>query len=325
MSLSLLKSPDRIPLAPVVALIGPESFIRRKLRNSLVERALAGAIKDMNFSTFDSSEGADKAVQACRDYPCFAARRVVLLREAGELKAKDAEALSSYLEDPQPTTLLIIDSEKLDGRLEWVKKVKKTSEYVEIEPVERPDALSWVREVLREEGKRAEPEVIDTLVDWVGTSLEALKLAVSQCALYVGERPEVKLRDIESLLVKVTDENVFEVVDALFAKDEKALHRSLGVLLDSGEEPLKILSLIHRHLSILLTLKFSGSRKAMGSFRMPPLVWRKYEQQAKAHSRKLSPSLWAPVARADLRLKGSSLPRPLLLKRCVDEIIGLLA
>ncbi|HKX13475.1 MAG TPA: hypothetical protein VJP40_10005, partial [bacterium] len=64
MSLSLLKSPDRIPLAPVVALVGPESYVRRKLRQSLIERAIAGAIKDMNFSTFDASEGADKAVQA---------------------------------------------------------------------------------------------------------------------------------------------------------------------------------------------------------------------------------------------------------------------
>lgn len=325
MSLSLLKSPDRIPLAPVVALVGAESYIRRKLRHNLIDRALAGSIKDMNLSTFDASEGADKAVQACRDYPCFAERRVVLFREAGELKAKDAEALSAYVKDPQPTTLLLIDAEKLDGRLEWVKSLKKHAEYIEIDPVERAEALSWVRESLKEEGKRAEPEVVDTLVDWIGLSLEALKLAVAQCALYVGEKPELKLRDLEALLVKVTDENVFEVVDALFAKDEKALHRSLGALLDSGEEPLKILSLVHRHLSILLTLKFSGSRKAMGSFRMPPLVWRKYEQQAQRYARKLTPSLWAPVARADLRLKGSSLPRPLLLKRCVDEIIGLLA
>ncbi|MCE9624139.1 MAG: DNA polymerase III subunit delta [Deltaproteobacteria bacterium] len=326
MSLSLLKSADKIALDPVVALIGPEAYIREHLRENLIQRALAGALKEMNYARFQvGDDDIRRVVEACQDYPCFAAKRVVVLRDAGALKAKDAEVLSAYLDSPQPTTLLLIDDEKLDGRLEWVKKLKKKARIVEIVAPDKGELEGWVAECLKSEGKKAAPEVVECLVDWVGASLEALRLAVSQCCLYIGDAPTLTLKDLEALLVKVTDENVFEMIDALFAKNHVELHRSLGLLLESGEEPLKILSLIHRHLSILLTLKFSGLRKAGAVFRMPPYIWKKYEQQAQRYGRRLNLSLWAPIARADLRLKGSGLPRPLLLKRCVDEIIGLLA
>ncbi len=326
MSLALLKNPEQIPLAPVVALIGPEVFVRERLRENLIGRALAGALKDMNFSQFTAGEDdLRRVVEACQDYPCFAAKRVVVLRDAGDLRAKEAEVLSSYLQNPQPTTLFLIEDEKLDGRLDWVKRLKKNAHYLEIPEAEAGEAEQWVRDCLAREGKRAKPEVVERLVDWVGNSLQALQLTVAQCCLYLGDAPELDLAHLESLLVKVTEEDVFAVIDALFAKDYVELHRSLGLLLESGEEPLKILSLIHRHLSILLALKYSGSRQAAATFRMPPMIWRKYEQQAQRYGKKLTPSLWSPVARADLRLKGSPLPRPLLLKRCVDEIIGLLA
>ncbi|HCU25121.1 MAG TPA: DNA polymerase III subunit delta [Deltaproteobacteria bacterium] len=325
MSLSLLKSASHLPLDPVVAMIGPEAFLRRALRENLTGRALAGALREMNFSEFQAGEDdMRRLVEACQDYPCFASRRVVVLRDAGLLKAKAAETLSAYLDNPQPTTLLLIDSEKLDGRLEWVKKLKKKSHWVELETCDRSDQLRWVRETFQAESKNFEAHVDERIVDWIGASLEALQLAVRQCCLYAGDAALVKMADVEDLLVKITEENVFEVIEALFEGNFAKLHHSLDALLETGEEPLKILSLLHRHLSILLTIRFSGLKKAGSMFRMPPLAWRKYERQAERFGKKLTLSLWAPLTRADLRLKGSSLPRPLLLKNCVGEIIALL-
>lgn len=326
MSLSLLKSADKIPLDPVLALLGPEVYLREKLRESLVSRALGNALKDMNFATFHAGdEDMRRILEACQDYPCFAEKRVVSLRDAGELRAKEAEALSAYLDSPQPTTLLLIEADKLDGRLEWVKKLKKKARVIELEAPDRGEAEAWVKQCLQGEGKKATTEVVERIVDWIGSSFLSLKLTVEQCTLFIGDRSELRMEDVEELLVKVTDENVFEVIDALFQKNYVALHRSLEILLESGEEPLKLLSLIHRHISILLTLKFSGLRRAGSLFRMPPMVWKKYEQQAHRYGKRLSLALWAPLTRTDLRLKGSAMPRPLLLKRCVDEIIGLLA
>jgi DNA polymerase-3 subunit delta len=309
-----------------VALIGPELFVRREVKNSLIKRALGASLKEMNFSQFQVGEDEiARAMDACRDYPCFSEKRVVVLCDVGKIKKKESEELIAYLKNPVPSTLLILEDEKIDGRLEWAKLLKKQAEYVEIPEADVSESLQWVRQCFQQEGKKVSGEVLDRLVAWVGNSLGALQLTVNQLCLYVGDKPEVTMRDIETLLIKVADENIFVVIDCLFAGRLVELHRSLDALLEGGEAPLKILGLVYRHLSILLALKFSDESRVGSLFRLHPMIRKQYERQAQKYNRQLTLSLLAPIAEADIRLKGSNLPNDLLLKHAVEEIISLLA
>lgn len=321
MSYHLLKTADKIPLSPLVALVGPESFVRKQLRDSLIKRALAGAIRDMNYSAYQAGEDElGPAFDACRNFPCFADKRVVSISSLAKIKKKEAEELMAYLVKPQPSTLLILEDEKLDGRLDWVKRIKKHAEWIEVPPADLQESLDWVRQCLAKEGKKADGELAEMLVGWIGNSLEALQNAVTQLSLFVGDRPSITRADLETLLVKVSEENVFQVIDAVFLRKPAELHRSLGALLESGEAPLKILALLFRHLSILLSLQESDSRKTAGLFRLSPYILRSYEQQARRFAKQITPSILAPVVQADVKLKGSSLPNDLILKNCVEEI-----
>ncbi len=326
MSISLLNSASKIPLRSLIALVGPEAYVRHEVREHLVKRALGAALKDMNYGHFQAGEDEiSKILDACRDYPCFAEKRVVVISEASAFKKKDAAELLAYFQNPVPSTVLIVEDEKLDGRLDWVKVLKKHSEYIEIAEAQPEECLDWVRRCFAKEGKGAESEVVARIVEWVGNSLSALQLTVAQLCLYGGERPEVCLEDVESLLVKVSEENIFKVIDGIFSGDVAELHRSLQALLEAGEAPLKILALLYRHLSILLVLKFDGGSDASSLFRLGPMVRRLYERQARQYAGRLNFSLLAPIAQADVRLKSSNLPNELLLQHCVGNIIDLLA
>lgn len=326
MLFQFFKSLPKIPLDPVIVVIGAEAFLRQKIYQNFIDRGLGEALKEMNLSQFRvGDDELTRVIDACQDYPCLASRRVVLLLDVEKLKKKDSAQLINYLEDPQPTTLFILGASKLDGRLDWVKKLKKRARIVEIPEVSTADCLAWTRKCLEREGKRPAEGVPERLVDWIGNNLGALQQAVLQVCLYVGNRVEVEVQDVETLLVKVSEENVFEIVDALFAGQTVKLQRALSRALDSGEAPLKLLSLIHRHLSILLALRFGRPEGAWRLFRMPPFARRRYLDQASRFSGKLSYSLLQPVAEADIGLKGSPLPNPLILKNCVGRISELLA
>ncbi len=326
MSLSLLRNADQIPIAPLIALIGPEAFVRQKLKERLIERALGTAIREMNLARFQAGEDdLPKAWDACRDFPCFAERRVVVVSSLAKIRKKEGEEFIRYLTAPTESTVLIVEDDKLDGRLDWVKALKKRAHWVDIPEAELGDAQEWVRILLKREKKSAEGEVISRLVEWMGTSLGALQIALQQLAVYVGERQELRISDLEALFVKLSEENVFGVVDAMFRGKEAELYSSLSRLLAMGEPPLKVLALIYRHISILLSLREGGPRETASVFRLNPYFLRQYESQVGKFGRNLHPGLLAPLSKADFALKSSALPDDLILKNCVEEIRASLA
>lgn len=321
----IFQKAQKIPLDPVIGLIGGDSILRQRLRQALVKRALGDAMAEMNFSKFQVGETSiSEILAACQEYPCLAERRVVVLSDLGKLKKKEAAPWIVYLKSPQVTTCLIVDAAKLDGRLEWVKVFKKSATLVELLDMRKPELFAWVQESFAKEDKEFEEGVVENLIDWVGPHLGALEQAVTQLSLYVGERSQVSREDIEELLQPTSEENIFEVIEALFAETGPLKHQRLDRLLSAGEPPLKILSLIYRHLSILLALASGPAGEAWGLFRMPPGLRHRYETQARRFGKRLHYGLLGPLTRADRKLKGSPLGKEIILKEAMEDLGQLL-
>ncbi len=326
MLFELFKSVQVIPLSPLFLLVGEDAFLRKKLRDSLIERALAPGLREMNLSRFyGGEEGAERAVDACLEYPCFAERRVVLFLQADKMKKKEMTLWPNYFANPQLSTILILEAEKLDGRFEWVKSAKKHGTVLEIPEPTGGEVLSWVHKCFSREGKKTTQDVMLRMVEWIGTSFSALQQAVIQLSLFVGEVPEVKLEDVETLLVKVSEENVFALLDDLSQGRGQGGHRSLDRLLEAGEPPLRLLALLYRQIGILLALKFEGIEATQRLFRISPYALKKYENQVRTLGKKIHYGLLRPLAEADQELKGSPLAPTLVFKRCLEEVGVLLS
>jgi DNA polymerase-3 subunit delta len=322
---SLLPNVKKLADLPVVAIIGGDPFLRNVIQKQLREIALGESFAQMNFGHFLAGEKAMADIlAACRDFPCFASRRVVLLQDLEKIKKKEGTELIPYLQDPQPTTLLILEGAKADGRLEWVKVLKKTSEWVEVPTGSTPDAIEWVRQCFSKWKGNYEEGVPEQMVEILGTSFGLLQQATDQLLLMTGPGKTVSQKGVEQLFVKVAEENIFEVLDALFQGDRVGLHRSLDRLLSSGEAPLKILALLYRHLSILLSLRDGRGGQTWSLFRMPPHARRQYQNQASRFGKQLHVGLLQPLVETDRGLKGSPLPKATILKNCVETIGGLL-
>lgn len=325
MSFSVVDKFKNISLSPVMVLVGGDSLIREKIRKGFEERSLGDSIRDMNYSKFQGGEDDIKqVVDACREYPCFAERRVVYLAHAEKLRKKESSELITYLKDPQPNTTFLVEAAKLDGRLDWVKALKKIGEYLEVPDLSGEDCLEWLRSCFKKEGKKPGAGVPEMLLDWIGPDLGSLEQAALQCCLYIGEDSEVGSEVIEKNFVKISDENIFEVIDSLFSGRLLQLNRSLGRLLQSGEAPLKILALLYRHLAILLSLRYRTDSQSGNLLRMPPWARRGYEDQVRKYGTKLSYSLLSPISQADWELKSSPIPNSAILKNCVDKISAML-
>lgn len=318
----LLKSLNSLPLQPIMLVIGPDPWLRQQICQSLINRALGSAMKEMNFAQFDSKEeGVLQALQACGEYPCFAEKRVVSLKNLEKISKNEVGPFKKYLEDPQASTLLLLETEKLDGRLDWVKVLKKQAHCIEFEAVSFHECIDWVKICLKRENKNYEEGVPHFVVEMMGRQFGMLQNTVQQLCLYMGKNDTLKLDDCSTVLARVSEENVFELIEALFSQDLAEFHRSFAALLEAGEAPLKILALAYRHLSILLEIKFA---KAGESSTLSPWLQRKYQSQVVEYRQQLNFDLLKPLVEADQKLKGSPLKAKFVLENAFEKLAELL-
>lgn len=94
--------------SPVYLLMGDESYYIDKISDYLMEHALQPEERDFNQVVLFGSPTvtAVQVVDQCKGYPMMAEHRVVILKEAQNLK--NFEALDKYLENPVKSTILCV-------------------------------------------------------------------------------------------------------------------------------------------------------------------------------------------------------------------------
>lgn len=320
---------SKVLLKPVMVLLGNPGQARLEMRQRWMDQALPKEQRELNFQAFQLGEDSlAAALQACRDFPCFAERRVVLVKDLHKLKKKEGEILKAYLQAPVDSSVLIFEADKLDGRLDWVKALKAASQtstlIYELQAFSTSEAVNWVERTFQERQLKIEPGVAERLVELLGPDLGALTQAVEQLSLFVESDESIQLKHLEELFVQVSDENIFEVLEALFLGNLAELYRGLGRMLETGEAPLRILALVYRHLSILLALRFSGEALIWQNFRMPPMARSRYISQVQRFGSRLNYSVLKPLTEMDRKLKSSPLSGERVLKEGIREVAELL-
>src|SRR5690606_4249375 len=121
----LIQSLQQKNFAPVYLIDGEESFYIDRITDWFENSVLTPAERDFNLIVLYGKDTSwSDVVNACRRFPMFAERQVVILKEANRMD--DLAKLSGYLEHPSPTTILVIEhrQKKVDARLKLTQLIK---------------------------------------------------------------------------------------------------------------------------------------------------------------------------------------------------------
>src|SRR5580693_7612905 len=113
---------------PAYLFIGPESYNRDRCRRALIAKALGDEDRDGGFTKHDLDEiPLAAAMDDARSLSLFASKRVIWLARAeaalprGKTVSEDegssvgdADALTSYLREPTPDVVLVVDSARFE-------------------------------------------------------------------------------------------------------------------------------------------------------------------------------------------------------------------
>ncbi|HQV85505.1 MAG TPA: DNA polymerase III subunit delta [Chitinophagaceae bacterium] len=205
---------------PVYWLEGEEEYFIDKAVDYAEHHILNESEASFNLSVFYGKDAnwAD-VLNACRRYPMFAERQVVLLKEAQQMK--DVEKLEPYIETPLSSTVFVVSykEKKLDARKKFAKLVKENGVLVTTKKMYDKDVPAWTQELVHSKGLTISPRGLALLVDHIGNDLTRIENEIDKLSVNLGKGTNITEDDIEKYIGVSKDYNVFELQAALAAKD----------------------------------------------------------------------------------------------------------
>jgi DNA polymerase III subunit delta len=200
---------------------------------------------------FDAREtSADAVVRAAQTLPLATSRRLVAVRRAQSLAAKNADELIAYLREPSSTTcLLLLADEPLGASRErktdhWLLQATPPDAVITLPAREGRTLPAWLRQRAALDGLTVSEEAARLLVEWLGEDGATLLGETRKAALAGGpDNRTVSVKEVTAIVGEHRLHDVFELTRAVERRDAPQALRLLDRLL-ATEEPMRVLALL---------------------------------------------------------------------------------
>lgn len=217
---SILQDWQKKKFKPLYWLEGDEEYFIDKVVSYAESHILSESEASFNLTVFYGKDAHwANILNACRRYPMFSDKQVVLIKEAQQMK--DLEKLESYFENPLASTILVVayKEKKVDGRTRLAKLLKEKGVLFTTKKLYENQLPQWTDEMVKARGYEISHKALMLLVDHIGNDLNRLEHEVDKILLNLGKRKTITEDDIEAYIGISKEFNVFEFQNALAAKD----------------------------------------------------------------------------------------------------------
>lgn len=226
---------------PVVAAVGPESWLREEVVRAVATAVLGSAespdvvvVQGEGSAAGDPGEALTRFLDEARTPSLFGGAKVAVLRGAGAAVAEDRKAVIAWLARPGSAGCAVLLAETLPDDVE--EAVQRTGVLVRCGgrgAAQEPPARFVIRRAAAR-GKRLGGAEADLLVDAVGEDLASLENAVEILSLHAGDEPGVASAAIHALFPGSREGSVWAFAEHLVSGDVAAALGEAAHAFDEG-------------------------------------------------------------------------------------------
>src|SRR5215467_1555863 len=338
-------------LRPAYVFIGDEIFFRDQCRQALLEHLVPSDLREFSLHDLDLAEvSVAEVINRARTPSLMAPFQVFFIRGVKNLytrgsHAEEFAAIEAYLKDPNPAAVLIFVADHISipadaRRMELQDKdrydrIRETlGEYcgiVELARVDESDGMRWVIEQAQKEGVRVDQDAARELVDALGADMMLVSHELEKLILFTGEKKHITLGDVETMVLAAKQRSLYELTDAISARDKTRALAVLDALLSTSEGDdaaighLYMLARTFRQMLVILEKNVRDARAIWQAlwqgFRVPPLAPDDLTRDARRyHTRRELTRALRLIARADFSLRTNPPSRRLVLEYLVIHL-----
>jgi DNA polymerase-3 subunit delta len=284
-----------------------DAYLQQRALDFLLEQILPPDERDFNQDILEGeSTTANDLLAKAGQLPFIASHRVVVIRAAdkmdgvgraatGEAKPKPSKVLSSgqqlaeALKNIPPSTVLILMRSPetpegfgksaprcLNANLDKIIESQGVIINCLVGQKDQAIPVHVINDEAQSRGIQLEPGAAVHLVNRVGHDVGLLLTELEKCSLRVGADGVVTKQVIDEMTRRKPQETIFDLLDAIGARQTPKAMNLLRELLDGGEVPERILATLVSHLRQLWQVRALRDQKVLlnagGIQQMPPAL-----------------------------------------------------
>lgn len=204
--------------SPVYYLMGEESYYIDRISDYIISTVLKEEERDFNQTIlYGMDVNMRDVINTAKRYPMMAEHQVVVIREAQHLN--NIEELSSYLKNPQPSTILVFCHKNglLDRRKKVAAEIQKTGVLFESKKLYDSQLPVFISTYLKRKDVTIDADAALILSNYVGSDLNRLAGELDKLILALSAQGALRVTAslIETHIGVSKDFNTFELVNAL--------------------------------------------------------------------------------------------------------------
>ena len=273
---------------------GQDTYSQREFLAGLLAKEGDADMLSLNTTRLSGKISFNELQSACDAMPFLARVRVVIVE--GLLAATPdktlLDRLAAYLPMlPATTRLFFLEPNDVtpNHRLVQLAEKEKIGRVRHFELPKGGELDRWIRGHVEAGGGRIAPQAVQLLAVNVGSDLAALGNEIDKLLLYAGPEGTIAAEDVTRLSPYAAEASIFDLVDALGARQPARVAMLFQQKLNEGADPFYLFSMFIRQFRLLLqtrSLLDAGERPAgvTQQLKLHPRVAEKLVAQARGFS-----------------------------------------
>ena len=314
----------------VYFLMGEEAYYIDAIADFIENSILSEEEKGFNqMVLYGRDVSIEDIVSHAKRYPMMAERQVIIVKEAQDL-SRTIENLISYVENPQPTTVLVLcyKYKTLDKRKKLSKSIAKNGVIFESKKLYENQVPDWIRRVLAGRGYTITPKAAQMLVEFLGNDLGKVNNELEKLELIIKPGEQITPQLIEENIGISKDFNNFELQNAIGEKDVKKAFAIMQYFAQNPKNNPLVMTIALLYSFFAKVLKYhalTNKGDAAKVLRVSPYFIKDYQLAARNYPMKKVSAIISSIREIDMKSKGvgaANLPQGDLLKELLVKIFN---
>ncbi len=317
--------------APIYLLHGEESYYIDKISSFIEKEILEEGEKAFNLAVLYGKEvDFKRVVDEARQFPMMSRYRVIVVKEAQDMRT--LKKIELYAEKPSPQSIVVLchKNKKVDKRNKYVKNIGKSGVVFESKKIYDNQLPGWISSYARTQGFQMAGDAAMLAAEYLGADLNKVSNEIDKLTLNIKDRKSINLEDVQNGIGISKDYNVFEFQKALGMRDGEKAFRIVNYFSENQKaHPLTlVIGNLYNYFNKLYALSHNMSapdaqlQRVLG---LPsPYFVKDYKAAAKSLGYKKIRGSFEVLKKADLASKGYGARHQTTKDILTDIVLGVI-